>query len=126
MYLLFMDESGNPSLGAKTVSEQPCVIAGLAVPDGAWAPINNHFRLIKAKYKVGDELKWRNFASGQRGPLAHLDRKQKDALRAEIYGLVTRRNAIRIIAVIGTPSVYATQGIFRSDPDGFYQHASSR
>jgi hypothetical protein len=122
VYLLFIDESGNPSLGVKNVSKEPCVIAGLAVPDGAWRPIDQRFRAIKRRYAVTGELKWRFFGS-PKGPLAHLDAAQRDALRTEVYELVTQRNAIRVIAVIGTPSAYAVTGPFRDLSDGFYRHA---
>jgi hypothetical protein len=123
MYLLFMDESGNPALKAKRVSTEACVIAGVAIPDGAWRPIDRQFTAIKARYEVTGELKWRDFASTSRGPLAHLDPAQRDGLRRDVYQLVTGRNAIRIIAVIGTPSVYAAAGWYRDAPDGFYRHA---
>lgn len=123
MYLLFIDESGNPGLQTKNVSTQPCVIAGIAVPDGAWKQIDRQFRQIKTKYKIGDELKWRDFGTSTRGPLAHLDRAQKTALRTEVYSLFTARNAVRIVAVIGTPAEYAKTGWFRDSRDGFYVHA---
>lgn len=57
MYLLFMDESGNPALDSRKISAKPCVIAGLAVPDGAWRVIDAQFRAIKARYKVEGEIK---------------------------------------------------------------------
>lgn len=117
-----MDESGNPALDTKAVSTQPCVIAGLAVPDGAWKPIDIRFRAIKATYKVTGELKWRDFGS-PKGPLAHLDTAGRNGLRREVYELITQRNAIRIMAVIGTPGEYVKHGWYRDEPDGFYRGA---
>lgn len=118
-----MDESGNPTLHSKSVSAEPCVIAGLAIPDGAWKAIDTSFRAIKARFKVPGELKWRDFAPSPKSPLVHLDPGQKNRLRQEVYGLVTARNAVRIVAVVGTPSTYAGNGFFRHTPDGFYRHA---
>ena len=117
-----MDESGNPALDAKTVSKQPCVIAGLAIPDGAWRAIDYQFRTIKEKYEVQAELKWRHFGS-KKGPLAHLDQPHRDALRREIYELITSRNAVRIMAVVGVPTEYQQHGWYRAEPDGFYRGA---
>lgn len=122
MYLLFVDESGNPALHTQKVSTSPCVIAGLAIPDGAWKAIDRQFRAIKAKYEVTGELKWRHFGP-KKGPLEHLDRRQRDSLRSDIYGLFTARNAVRIMAAVGTPSVYAGNGWYRDSPDGFYRHS---
>lgn len=122
MYLLFMDESGNPALNAKRISPEPCVIAGLAIPDGAWRIIDIQFRTIKERYKVAGELKWRYFGT-TKGPLGHLDKAARDALRRDIYQLVTSRNAVRIMAVVGIPTEYHKTGWYRTEPDGFYRGA---
>lgn len=123
MYLLFIDESGNPGLHTKNVSTEPCVIASVAIPDGAWKSIDRQFRDIKSRYRIGGELKWRDFAPTPQAKLSHLDQSQKTRLRHEVYSLLTSRNAVRIIAVVGTPSVYAAKGVFRASTDGFYRHA---
>lgn len=123
MYFLFMDESGNPALDSKKISTRPCVIAGLAIPDGAWRVIDNQFRAIKSRYEVDGEIKWRHFGSTTSGPLVHLDKAKRDALRRDIYQLVTSRNAVRIMAVVGVPTDYQDHGWYRKEPDGFYRGA---
>jgi hypothetical protein len=122
MYLLFMDESGNPKLDAAKISTEPCVIAGLAIPDGAWRPIDIQFRAIKTRYKVKGELKWRYFGNAK-GPLAHLKPAARDALRRDVYQLITNRNAVRIMAVVDKPAEYIEHGWFRDESDGFYRGA---
>ncbi len=123
MYLLFIDESGNPALDAKKISTEPCVIAGLAIPDGAWRVIDAQFHAIKTRYRVTGEIKWRHFGSIKKGPLAHLDNAERDALRRDIYQLVTSRNAVRIMAVVGIPTEYQKNGWYRRERDGFYRGA---
>jgi hypothetical protein len=124
VYLLFIDESGDPSLGPNRVSAQPCVIAGVAIPDGAWRSIDRSFRALKARYRIDGEIKWRDFGSTTRGPLAHLSGAERDALRNDLYQLITNRNAIRIICAIGTPATYVGKpGPFAASLDGFYRHA---
>lgn len=53
----------------------------------------------------------------------HLDKAQRDALRRDIYQLVTSRNAVRIMAAVGVPTEYQKNGWARAAPDGFYRGA---
>jgi hypothetical protein len=100
MHLCFVDESGTP---AKPDRDRPkfFVIAGLIVPEGRWHVLSARMRGLKSRKKYRGEFKWRFFApdnADDSNPMHGWTQSDKNALRDEVFGLVTSDKSIRIVA----------------------------
>jgi hypothetical protein len=103
MQMLFVDESGTPPPPGKLHTARLFVLGGLVVPEDLWSKVAADLRRLKAKYGVAGEIKWRYFAPEKGGKihsLSHLDAASKDALRVELYEVVTSYRSIRLICVV--------------------------
>jgi hypothetical protein len=103
MHLCFMDESGHVPSRGKSEIVPYFVIAGLIIPETQWRDIAAEFERIKAlpAFRVTGEIKWRYFGAendDEKNGLKHLGQGARNALRRQLFGLITARRACRIVA----------------------------
>ena len=89
MQILFVDESGSPSLtnSINSISEsQFFVLGGVIIPDDYWHRVKADLDVIRKKYEISGEIKWRYFAPHHKetNSLSHLSAFQKEDLRSEM------------------------------------------
>lgn len=126
MHILFVDESGTAPPPEKAALTPLFVLGGIVVPEEVWPKLKVDLETAKRRYKVTGEIKWRFFAPPRQGAkvhsLSHLTPDEKEALRTELLGAISRYKAIRIIAaVIDTVATYARPSI--KDADDLYHLA---
>jgi hypothetical protein len=102
MYLLFVDESGNPPPPSRRDTKY-FVMSGAIVPEFVWHKLRDALLGMKIRRKIRGELKWRFFAPGNedpRNPLRGLGQTARDEIRTEIYEIITSLRSIRVLAAI--------------------------
>lgn len=104
MQLFFIDESGTIPPASKIGTVTEFALGGIVIPEDLWHEIDKELAQLKKKYSVTGEIKWRYFASPKPNapshPLSHLDSRRKEALRVELYHLITKFKSIRLICAI--------------------------
>ena len=98
------------------------MIGGLSIPDAIWHGVAREFALLKARYSVTQELKWKHFGqkdADRENCVGHLSNGDRDRFRTEVFDLIIARKALRIIACVtsceaayGMPSVNTTDDIY--------------
>ena len=61
MHLLFIDESGSLTPIGKHSLEDKFVLGGIVISETTWFKVNNDFNILKKKYNITGEIKWRYF-----------------------------------------------------------------
>ena len=126
MHFLFIDESGTPPKKDKKVPKPYFVIAGVTIPEGQWHGICSDLAQLKndAQFRVRGEIKWRFFGptnADRDNPLMHLSDQQRALFRDKFFGIITRRNSVKIIACVASvASCYRTTYI--TDDETLYQY----
>lgn len=124
MHILFIDESGNPPPPGKS-GPRHFVLGGVVIPEEIWPKLSTDLKILKRRYKVSGEIKWRYFVAGNRKPensLLHLDAEKRDALRRDLFHALTKYKSVRIIAVVADVArAYADASI--GDDDDLYDRA---
>lgn len=105
MQILFIDESGYPPLPKDKLPAEDSyfVLGGIVIPEDTWPKVRDGLNLIKDRFSVKGEIKWRYFSpryTRKDSSLLHLDVPRRNLLRDELYGLITAYRAIKIISVI--------------------------
>ena len=89
MQMMFVDESGTPPPLYNVSSSPFFVLGGVVIPEEYWHRVKADLDIIKKKFSVVGEIKWRYFAPRKLGAkndvLGHLDASQKEALRSALY-----------------------------------------
>lgn len=100
MYLMFVDESGTAPPPGKKHSRY-FVIGGIILSEYLWYDIAQKFKILKKKYGVAGEVKWRFFSPHNKdNSLLGLNIEHKQQLRLDILQLITQYRSIKIISVI--------------------------
>lgn len=102
MQILFVDESGTPPSSVKA-GQRYFVLGGVIIPEGVWHRVAAELDGIRRRYRIDGEIKWRFFAPGNKdgdNSLAHLSPTERDTVRTEIFGILTARKAIKLLAVV--------------------------
>ena len=105
MQLFFIDESGTIPPKNCAIDVTYFVLGGIIIPEGLWHTIDKELDLIKKRYKVYGEIKWRYFFSAlkegtKQHHLSHLNLLEKENLRISIYNLLKKFKSIRSICVV--------------------------
>jgi hypothetical protein len=102
MHLLFIDESGSLSPIGKHSQEDKFVLGGIVISESTWFKINDDLNILKKKYNIAGEIKWRYFYTheNKRTPLSHLGETLKEQLRNDIFTIIARYKSIKIISII--------------------------
>ena len=103
MHILFVDESGSAPEPDKVDLQPFFVLGGIVIPEDIWAKMATDLARLKAHYRIGGEIKWRNFAPDQGGKvhaLSHLSAEHKDQLRIQLYEVIRRYKSVRLICVV--------------------------
>jgi hypothetical protein len=121
MYLLFVDESGQPPPPSRK-DPRYFVMAGAIVPEHSWPKLRDALLGMKIRRRIRGEIKWRYFAPGNDdalNPMRKLSQSERDEIRAEIYSIVRSQRAIKCVAAIcsitaayNIPSVNDQQDIY--------------
>ncbi|MFZ2587769.1 MAG: DUF3800 domain-containing protein [Alphaproteobacteria bacterium] len=125
MQILFVDESGTPPPRKGTSHVPFFVLGGVIIPEDYWHKIKQELLLVKKKYKVVGEIKWREFAAkpeGHIGPFSHLNTSQKEGLRTDIYGILSRFKSIKLLGVV-VDTQKAYQLAYIQNADDLYWYA---
>jgi hypothetical protein len=114
MQLLFMDESGTPP---RPQDQHPSyfVVGGIIIPETSWHRMRDGLMGIKIRRKIRGEIKWRYFAPNNdeaRNPMRALAQVERDAIRFEIYKLMSSEVGVKTIACVASrQAAYAMQSI---------------
>ena len=121
MQILFIDESGTPPPPDKVREALYFVLGGVVIPDEFWHRVKEDLELVKKKYAIKGEIKWRYFAPGHRieNTLSHLDGERKERLRSDLYLILNKYKSIKTICVI-TDIALAYQMDYINNADDLY------
>ena len=121
MHILFMDESGTPPKPGPGL-QRYFAIGGVIIPEGVWHSVRDDVMGMKLRRKLRGELKWPYFSASNddpQNPMKALDQPARDAIRTELYGILTKRPSIRAIAAVcSIKAAYKLASI--NDPQGIY------
>lgn len=124
MHLLFVDESSTPPKPTATSPKPYFILAGVIIPEGQWTGVAKELTQLKQSYRIRGEIKWRYFGAENRdarNTVRHLDQMKRNAFRHFMYGILTRRRSVRIIAAVANVrAAYATPYI--NDEHDLYAH----
>lgn len=125
MYLCFIDESGTPPKPGQQGRPPYFVIGGLIVHEAQWQDIADELKQLKSRdeFKVRGEIKWRYFAMSNADPantVAHLDQEKRDEFRKALYGIITKRKAVKIIACVASVAVAYQQDYVNTQEDLYH------
>lgn len=126
MHILFVDESGTPPPPEKASDTPLFVLGGISIPEHIWPTIANELAELKRDAGIEDEIKWRHFAPQPAGAkpngLAHLDATKKELIRNQLYALISRYPAVKLIGVtVNVGMAYQREWI--TNADQLYWHA---
>lgn len=101
MHILFVDESGTaPNPNSKT---KYFTLGGVIIPENAWFLTRNRLSIIRNKYNITGEIKWRYFSphnTDSSNSVAHLSEEDRNAAREAILSILSSTKSIKTIAVI--------------------------
>jgi hypothetical protein len=123
MHLLFVDESGTP---AKHGNDNPeyFVIAGLAIPDGAWMPLHKRLQGLKIAWRYRGEVKWRFFAPRNRdeeNPMAEWDFDRRCDFRKQIFKMLRDANGATLLACVSQAGPAYSLPVVNNQNDLYYR-----
>lgn len=127
MHILFADESGTPPPPNKVETTPYFVLGGVVIPEDIWPKLAADLAIVKRKYNIHDEIKWRYFAPPREGSkphsLSHLSAENKESLRTDLYGKLCSYKSIRLICVaVNTARAYALDYITNADSLYWYAY----
>jgi hypothetical protein len=118
MHILFVDESGT---APRPQDKHPAyfVVGGVIIPETSWHRIRDGLMGIKIRRKIRGEIKWRYFAPNNedaKNPMRGMAPEERDAIRQEIYKLMTSETAVRTLACVASRiGAYAMPSINTQD-----------
>lgn len=117
MQLFFIDESGTIPPKNKSTNSEVFALGGVIIPEDLWLEVNKELVVIKNKYKINGEIKWRYFSSQKEGAkeheLSHLNSTEKEKLRIDLYNVLKRFKAIKsICAVVSIQKAYSLDYVY--------------
>ncbi|MEA1013890.1 DUF3800 domain-containing protein [Sphingosinicella sp. LY1275] len=124
VYLCFIDESQTPPKPGQGGRPPYFVIAGVIIHEAQWHDIAAELKALKAKpeFNIEGEIKWRFFGPNNQDPangLQHLDQAARDAFRGGLYGILTKRKAVKIILCVASVAA-AYQLPYVTDQEDLY------
>lgn len=128
MQILFIDESGTPPNPDKIKAPEIFVLGGVIIPDGIWHDLNTKFSIIKNKYKVSGELKWRHFyvsnneSKMKTHSLSHLSWEKRNKLRSDLIELISKEESLVLLACVVDTNVAFQKSYMKTKSD-LYQNA---
>ena len=125
MHMLFIDESGSPPEADKVAQQPFFVLGGVVIPEDIWAKMAGDLARLKSQFGIKRELKWRYFAPDRGGKphaLSHLSAEKKEALRSQLYDIIKRYKAVRLICVV-TQTARAYQLGYINTGDDLYWYS---
>lgn len=107
MFLCFIDESQTPPNPGQANRPPYFIISGIIINEAQWHDIAGEFKSLKAKleYNIRGEIKWRFFGPTNQdahNSVAHLDQEHRDSFRNEMYDILIKRKAVKIISCIAS------------------------
>ena len=123
MQLLFIDESGTIPPKSKIKNINQFVLGEIVIPSGIWHEVDKELAVLKQQFKITGEIKWRYFSPGSKSsPISHLNANEKERLREELYKLITKFKAIRLIcSIVDVKEAYEIESI--QGENGLYWYA---
>ncbi|HAT2056622.1 TPA: DUF3800 domain-containing protein [Legionella pneumophila] len=112
MQLFFIDESGTIPPKNKSTEVECFALGGVIIPEDLWHEVDKELAMLKNRYEVDGEIKWRYFSppknnSKKHNPIAHLSSEKKEELRGNLYNLLKKYKSIRsICAVVNIKQAY--------------------
>ena len=126
MFLCFIDESQTPPNPGQVNRPPYFIISGIIINEAQWHDIAGEFKALKAKpeYNIRGEIKWRFFGPTNQdahNSVAHLDQEHRDSFRNEMYDILTKRKAVKIISCIASvAAAYKTEYV--NSQEDFYHY----
>lgn len=126
MHILFVDESGTAPTARGAAANRTFVLGGVIIPEDVWPRIREDLELVKRKFSIAGEIKWRYFAPDRQNSkphtMSHLTPAEKEEVRTALLAAVVKFKAIRIITtVVNTVEAYKRGHI--NSPDDIYHDA---
>ena len=118
MHILFLDESGTPP---RPHDQRPnyFVVGGVIIPESVWHRMRDGLMGLKIRRGIRGEIKWRYFAPNNtdaRNPMRHMSTDERDAVREEIYRLLSSETAVRTLACVASrEGAYAIPSVNTQD-----------
>ncbi len=102
MQILFVDESGTPPASDKIQNSPLFVLGGVIIPADYWHRVKADLDIIKKRYDIGNEIKWRYFAPNHKksNTLSNLPYEKKEQLRSDLFAVINKYKSVKIISVI--------------------------
>lgn len=104
MQILFIDESGTPPPIDKVEHSPYFVLGGVVIPENLWHQVKDDIDIIKHRFEIKGEIKWRYFsplpARATAHPMSHLTAAEKEQLRTQLYRVISKYKSVRIISVV--------------------------
>lgn len=127
MQILFIDESGTPPNKDNFNIEPWFVLGGVIIPEEYWHKIKNELEVVKKKYSITGEIKWRFFSpskkDAKKNSMDHLSGIQKEELRTDLYNILNKYKSIKTIGVVtNTKEAYNLNYINTSDDLYWYTY----
>ncbi|MBN2063786.1 MAG: DUF3800 domain-containing protein [Sedimentisphaerales bacterium] len=123
MHLFFIDESGTVPPPGK-INTRYFVLSGTIIPSGIWHQLKKDFELIKKKYSINGEIKWRFFSPTNKdldNHLSGIDFPTRCEFRDELFKMISRYKSIRMIHAYSDVSE-AYQKEYITHQDDIYWH----
>lgn len=122
MHLLFIDESGSLSPVGKNKPDDKFVLGGIIISEDTWFKIDADLKALKKRYTIEKEIKWRYFYQNQnkQTSISHLNKKQKEQLRTDIFSIIAKYKSIKIISAIADIGLCYQRSHINSDDDLYW------
>ena len=77
----------------------------MIIHEDQWHDISAELKALKDRpeYKIWGEVKWRFFGPSNAdaaNPFLHLDQKARDQFRSQMYAIIAKRKAVKIICAV--------------------------
>ncbi len=125
MHILFVDESGTAPEPAHAEKSPKFVLGGIVISEKTWPKLRDELEIVKRKYSVDGEIKWRYFHRSQtlhHETLEHLSARNRDRLRVDLFSILKRYPSAKVIACVVDPVHAYKQNLFQT-ADDLYHHA---
>jgi hypothetical protein len=103
MHILFVDESGTAPEPAHAEKSPKFVLGGIVISEETWPKLRDELEIVKRKYSVNGEIKWRYFlrsATAHHFTLEHLTLRERDSLRRDLFEILGKYHSVRFFAVV--------------------------
>ncbi len=124
MQMMFVDESGTSPKPDKVTQNPYFVLGACVIPENYWHRVKADLEVIKHKFFVIGEVKWRYFAPPKSGAsthsFSHMNAQEKESFRSDLYAIIKKYTSIRVLSVIVDTAKAYTLSYINNDDDIYW------